>query len=99
MREVNVLRARAEESLGMRRALGFKLTTQGRHLMSFIRFCEERSADRVTADLAIEWATRTGLRTGGETYQARWPGNMGLWPCRPRGAIMQVASFHLEVAW
>jgi integrase len=55
----------------MRRALGFRLTTQGRHLMSFVRFCEDRSADRVTADLAVEWATRTSRGSGSEVYQAR----------------------------
>jgi integrase len=55
----------------MRRALGFNLTTQGRHLMSFVGFCEERSADRVTAGLAIEWATRTSRGSGDEVYQAR----------------------------
>jgi integrase/recombinase XerD len=68
---VSALRARAEEYLAMRRALGFKLTTQGRHLMSFVRFCEERGADRVTAELAIEWATRTANGSGDEVYQAR----------------------------
>jgi integrase/recombinase XerD len=55
----------------MRRALGFRLTTQGRHLMSFVRFCEERSAGHVTADLAVEWATRTSRGSGDEVYQAR----------------------------
>jgi integrase len=68
---VSALRARAEEYLAMRRALGFRLTTQGRHLMSFVRFCEERGTDRVTADLAIEWATRTSRGSGDEVYQAR----------------------------
>ena len=68
---MSALRARAEEYLAMRRALGFKLTTQGRHLMSFVRFCEERSADHVTADLALEWATRTTRGSGNEVYQAR----------------------------
>jgi hypothetical protein len=68
---MSALRARAEEYLAMRRALGFKLTTQGRHLMSFVRFCEDRCADRVTADLAVEWATRTMRGSGNEVYQAR----------------------------
>ena len=63
------LRARAEEYLAMRRALGFKLETHGTRLMSFIRFCEERSASRVTTDLAVEWATRTA--SDSEAYQAR----------------------------
>ena len=68
---MSALRARAEEYLAMRRVLGFRLTTQGRHLMSFVRFCEDRSADRVTADLAVEWATRTSQGSGNEVYQAR----------------------------
>jgi integrase/recombinase XerD len=68
---MSALRAGAEEYLAMRRALGFKLTTQGRHLMSFVAFCEDRSAEHVTADLAVEWATRTLRGSGNEVYQAR----------------------------
>jgi integrase/recombinase XerD len=65
------LRARAEEYLAMRRALGFKLETWGPRLMSFIRFCEERGAATVTADLAVEWATSPAGGSGHEAYQAR----------------------------
>ena len=36
-RPVSALRARAEEYLAMRRALGFKLETHGPRLMSFVR--------------------------------------------------------------
>jgi integrase/recombinase XerD len=68
---VSALRAAAGEYLAMRRALGFRLETQGRRLMRFVRFCEERGADRVTGDLAIEWATRTTRGSGHEVYQAR----------------------------
>ena len=68
---MSALRAAAGEYLAMRRALGFRLTTQGRHLMSFVAFCEERGAVRVTADLAVEWATRTARGSGDEVYQAR----------------------------
>ena len=68
---MSALRARAGEYLAMRRALGFKLTTQGRHLMSFARFCEERGASRVTTDLAVEWATQTAKGSDSEAYQAR----------------------------
>jgi integrase len=68
---VSALRAAAGEYLAMRCTLGFKLETQGRHLMSFVRFCEERGADRVTADLAVEWATRTSRGSVDEVYQAR----------------------------
>jgi integrase/recombinase XerD len=63
------LRARAEEYLAMRRALGFKLTSHGSRLMSFIRFCEDRGATVVTTDLAVEWATSTA--SDHEAYQAR----------------------------
>ena len=68
---MSALRARADEYLAMRRALGFRLSTQGRHLMSFVRFCEERSADHVTADLAVQWATQVTRGSGNEVYQAR----------------------------
>jgi hypothetical protein len=40
---VSALRARAEEYLAMRRALGFKLDTQGRQLMSFIGYCQQQA--------------------------------------------------------
>ena len=63
------LRARAGEYLAMRRALGFKLTSHGSRLMSFIRFCEDRGATVVTTDLAVEWATSTP--SDHEAYQAR----------------------------
>lgn len=68
---MSALRTAAEEYLAMRRTLGFKLTTQGRQLMSFVGFCEDRSADHLTADLAIEWATRTRRGSSDEVYQAR----------------------------
>ncbi len=65
------LRARAEEYLVMRRALGFKLETWGPRLMSFIAFCEEHDAATVTADLAVEWATTPARGSDHEAYQAR----------------------------
>ena len=63
------LRARAGEYLAMRRALGFKLTSHGSRLMSFVGFCEDRGATTVTTDLAVEWATSTA--SDHEAYQAR----------------------------
>jgi integrase/recombinase XerD len=68
-RGMSGLRARAGEYLAMRRALGFKLTSHGSRLMSFVRFCEDRGATTVTTDLAVEWATSTP--SGHEAYQAR----------------------------
>jgi integrase/recombinase XerD len=68
---VSALRARAGEYLAMRRALGFKLETQGPRLMSFVRFCEERGTEHVTAEMAIAWATQTSRGSSDEVYQAR----------------------------
>src|SRR6185503_9937985 len=68
-RPVSALRARAEEYLAMRRALGFKLESHGPRLVSFVRFCEDRGATAVTTDLAVEWATSTA--SDHEAYQAR----------------------------
>jgi integrase/recombinase XerD len=65
------LRARAEEYLAMRHALGFKLDSWGPRLMSFVRFCEDRGAATVTTDLAVEWATTTSRGSDHEAYQAR----------------------------
>ena len=86
---MSALRASAQEYLAMRRALGFKLTTQGAHLMSFVSFCEEHSAATVTTDLAVRWATSTASRH--EAYQARRldsvrisPGTCRHWTRQPR---------------
>jgi len=68
---VSALRARAEEYLAMRRALGFKLESWGPRLMSFVRFCEERGTTTVTTDLAVEWATSTARGSDHEAYHAR----------------------------
>jgi integrase/recombinase XerD len=68
---MSALRARAEEYLAMRRALGFKLESWGPRLMSFVRFCEERGTTTVTTDLAVEWATSTARGSDHEAYHAR----------------------------
>jgi len=68
---MSTLRAAAEDYLAMRRALGFKLTTQGRQLMSFIEFCEARGAGHVTTELALAWATQTVRDSSDEVYHSR----------------------------
>jgi len=55
----------------MRRALGFKLTTQGAHLMSFVGYCEARGAGHITTELALSWATQTRHGSSDEVYQSR----------------------------
>jgi integrase/recombinase XerD len=68
---MSTLRAAAEQYLAMRRALGFKLTAQGRQLMSFIEFCEARGAGHITTELALAWAIQTSHGSSDEVYHSR----------------------------
>jgi len=68
---MSTLRAAAGQYLAMRRALGFKLTTQGRQLMSFIEFCEARGAGHITTELALAWAIQTSHGSSDEVYHSR----------------------------
>jgi integrase/recombinase XerD len=68
---MSTLRAAADQYLAMRRALGFKLTTQGRQLISFIEFCEARGAGHVTTELALAWAIQTSHGSSDEVYHSR----------------------------
>lgn len=68
---MSTLRAAAEDYLAMRRSLGFKLTTQGRHLMRFISYCEARGAEHITTGLALAWATQTARGSSDEVYWSR----------------------------
>src|ERR1019366_7646163 len=61
----------AGQYLAMRRALGFKLTTQGRHLMSFVSYYEARHAEHITTALALAWATQTSRGSSDPVYQSR----------------------------
>ncbi len=53
---MNALRESLEDYLTIRRALGYKLTTQGRMLTDFVGFAEQAGARVVTTDLALAWA-------------------------------------------
>jgi integrase len=55
---MNTLRELLQDYLAMRRALGFKLRTDGTGLLSFVAFMEEARADAITTDLALAWAKR-----------------------------------------
>ena len=46
------------EYLEVRRALGFKLQTDGMILKQFVRFAEQEGAPFITTDLALRWATQ-----------------------------------------
>jgi integrase/recombinase XerD len=66
---MTMLREHAEEYLAMRRALGFKLTTWGPKLMSFIGYLESAGRTVVTTDAAVAWATSTPR---GSTDPVHW---------------------------
>jgi integrase/recombinase XerD len=60
---MDTIRQHAEEYLAMRRGLGFKLTTFGQRLLSFVTYLEQHDAGVVTVDLAVAWATSTPRST------------------------------------
>jgi integrase/recombinase XerD len=68
---MTALRQQAEDYLAMRRALGFKLTTWGVRLMSFVSYLETRGATVITTDAALAWATCTPRASGDQVYWAR----------------------------
>jgi integrase len=64
---MSTLRDMLADYLVMRRALGFKLRTDGTGLLSFVAFMEHADADAISTDLALAWATQpTAVRP------ARW---------------------------
>jgi hypothetical protein len=50
------LRESLQDYLAMRRALGFKLHTDGTGLLSFVAFMEQAQADYISTNLALAWA-------------------------------------------
>ena len=64
------IRERAEQYLAMRRALGFKLTTFGARLFSFIDYLEAHDLNVITADAALAWAI-TPPRSTNEVHWSR----------------------------
>jgi len=53
---MSTLRELLQDYLAMRRALGFKLRTEGTGLLSFVAFMEQAQADSISTDLALAWA-------------------------------------------
>lgn len=55
---MSTLRELLQDYLATRRALGFKLRTDGTGLLSFVAFMGQARADVITTDLALAWATQ-----------------------------------------
>lgn len=53
---MSTLRSMLQDYLATRRALGFKLLTEGTGLVSFVSYLEATDADHVTNDMALKWA-------------------------------------------
>jgi integrase/recombinase XerD len=49
------LRQAAEDYLTMRRALGYKLVTQGRLVMSFAKAMDAAGREVITTEAAVDW--------------------------------------------
>jgi integrase len=53
---MSTLRELLHDCLAMRRALGFKLHSDGTALLAFVGFMEHEQADAISTDLAVVWA-------------------------------------------
>lgn len=53
---MNTLRTLLEDYLTMRRALGFKLRTEGTGLTTFVSYMESTGIDHITNEVALSWA-------------------------------------------
>jgi len=67
---VSTIRGHAEDYLAMRRALGFKLTTFGQKLLSFVAYLEAHDMEVLTTDAALAWARATP-RSSDEVHWSR----------------------------
>lgn len=54
------LRSELNNYLAVRRALGFKLHSEGLQLQRFVDFAERDGAAHITTDLALRWASESG---------------------------------------
>ncbi len=54
---MSTLRSAAEDYLQMRRALGYKLESEGQLLFAFVAYLEKAQAATVTIELAVAWAS------------------------------------------
>ena len=87
---MSTLRSLLHDYLAMRRALGFKLDSDGTALLAFIEFMEHKQANTITTDLALAWAKQpTGVQP------ARWAQRL----CFVRGFARYCHAFdeHTEV--
>ena len=81
---MTTIRQHAEAYLAMRRRLGFKLTTFGQKLMSFVGYLERTDAPVLTTAVAVAWA----MDTPRSTDQVHWSRRL---------MVVRVFARHLQV--
>ena len=65
------IREHATQYLEMRRALGFRLSTFGLRLISFVGYLEAQDMNVITTEAAVTWAMATGRDVEESTLSAR----------------------------
>jgi hypothetical protein len=79
---MSVLEGRLAEYLLVRRQLGYKLELHGRLLADFVTFLNTVGAQRITTELALQWATRPGASA--RYHPAQWGQVQTVVPIRGR---------------
>jgi len=67
------LRNALDEYLALRRSLGFRLRLSGRLLERFVEFADSQSAEFITCELALQWATAPA-----DVQVAQWANRLGM---------------------
>jgi len=76
------LRTALDEYLALRRSLGFKLRLAGRLLERFVEFADNRGAEFISCELAVQWATEPA-----DAQPAQWANRLGM--------VRRFAQYHL----
>ena len=81
---MSTLRTLLQDYLTMRRALGYKLRSDGASLSSFVSFMEQQQADFISTSQALAWATQPKTMQKG-----RWSARL----CYVRGFAYYCRAF------
>jgi len=81
---MSALRTLLQDYLTMRRALGYKLRSDGASLSSFVSFMEQQQADFISISQALAWATQPKT-----TQKGRWSARL----CYVRGFAYYCRAF------
>lgn len=70
---MSTLQTALDDYLALRRALGFELRSQGRHLQRFVAFAQAANAAYITTELTLQWATQST-----NAQPAQWANRLGM---------------------